>query len=477
MRRLLTSTSIRTRLLVAYIGIILLGFSGLTVLAGGQITTAVRADYGQRLQNEVQLIAQGIVPSADAYNKGQINDDGLRAAFASYETQVGGKLSFFPRPDAPETRETPRVSFFNMPELETALRGGIVVVERSNEAGEDTFYSAAPVIHEGHIEGLIQVAVPAQNLQNLVVQRWIVLGLGFALLTTLAMVAAFWLSRTIIQPLYKLRESAIRLSQGDFTHRVSPVGKDEIGAVARAFNEMAAQVQSMLEEQRAFASNTSHELRTPLTAIQLRTEALRHDTTLDDETARRYIEEIDNEVAGLGNLVQDLTLLARFDAGRAELGHAEIDFVRLATSLCQQVAPQATAKDVQVTLDAPAEPVLVNASLNHLMVVFRNVLDNALKYTPSGGKVAWCIKKVDDGAQHTIMDNGSGIAPQHMPHLFERFYRADKAHSRDIPGTGLGLALVKSIVEAYGGRITIESAGVGKGTTVRVFWPEHPSAT
>jgi signal transduction histidine kinase len=479
MRRMLArlgATSIRIRLLVAYIGIILLGFSGLTVLAGGQITTAVRADYGQRLQNEIRLVAQGLVPSADAYNHGQIDENGLRAGYADYETQTGGKLTFYALADPQPGKPPSRQSFYNMPELETALRGGIIVVERPNDTGESTFYSAAPVIHNGHVEGLIQLAVPAQNLQGIVVQRWAVLGIGFALLTSLAIVAAFWLSRSIIQPLYKLRESAIRLSQGDFSHRVKPVGKDEIGAVAKAFNEMAAQVQSMLEEQRAFASNTSHELRTPLTAIQLRAEALRHDTTLDEETARRYVEEIDNEIAGLGNLVQDLTLLARFDAGRAELGNAQIDFVRLATNLCQQVSDQAKEKNVQVSLDAPTEPRLVNASLNHLTVVFRNVLDNALKYTPSGGKIAWCIKDVDCGTQHTVQDNGSGIAPQHLPHLFERFYRADKAHSRDIPGTGLGLSLVNSIVEAYGGRITIASEGVGKGTTVKVFWPDSPKA-
>jgi signal transduction histidine kinase len=192
---------------------------------------------------------------------------------------------------------------------------------------------------------------------------------------------------------------------------------------------------------------------------------------LDEATARRYIEEIDDEVASLGNLVQDLTLLSRFDAGRAELGHAQIDFARLATNLCQQLSPQAAEKRLELTLLPPDQPVLVNASLNHLTVVFRNLLDNAIKYTPDGGQISWRIQSGESGVCHTIQDTGSGIAPQHLPHIFERFYRADKARSRDIPGTGLGLALVKSIVEAYGGHITVESDGVGKGTTARVYWP------
>lgn len=475
----LTSTSIRTRLLVAYVGIILIGFSGLTLFSGGQITAAVRADYEQRLQNEIRLIAQGIAP-AYAAAKGQVDDPQLSAAIKNYEAQIGGQLTLYPMGDgdippdgghAPPGNDPHRGSFFNMPEMETALRGETVLVERANSSGENTLYTAAPIASSGQLGGLIQLAVPTQALQNIVLQRWAVLGVVFILLTSLALLATWWLSQSIIQPLYKLRESAIHLSQGDFSHRVKTTWNDEIGEVAHAFNEMADEVQSMLEEQRAFASNTSHELRTPLTAIRLRTEALRHDETLDDETARKYVEEIDDEVARLGNLVQDLTLLSRFDAGRAELGHGQIDCVRLATSLYQQVAAQAREKDVQLVLRAPETPILVHASLTHLTVAFRNLLDNALKYTPDGGKIVWQIEEAEKGVCHTIQDTGQGIAAQHLPHIYERFFRADKAHSRDIPGTGLGLALVKSIVEAYGGRITIESEGVNKGTTVRVYWP------
>ncbi|MBZ0297910.1 MAG: cell wall metabolism sensor histidine kinase WalK, partial [Anaerolineae bacterium] len=311
------------------------------------------------------------------------------------------------------------------------------------------------------------------NLQAVVLQRWLALGLVFIILTSLALSAALWLSRSIIQPLYKLRDSAVRLSKGDFTHRVAYSGTDEVGEVALAFNEMAQEVESMIEEQRAFASNTSHELRTPLTTIRLRTEALRTDKTLDGATTQRYIQEIDNEVARLSDLVQDLTLLSRFDAGRSELGQDEIDFVRLAHSLQQQFVPQTNDHHIHITLQLPAQPMLVKASLNHLLVVFRNLLDNAIKYTPNGGEITWEIKEAGDTILNVIHDTGQGIALEHLPHLFERFYRADKARTRNMPGTGLGLALVKSIVDAYGGQIRIESDGIGQGTTVYVSWPRE----
>jgi two-component system sensor histidine kinase VicK len=250
-------------------------------------------------------------------------------------------------------------------------------------------------------------------------------------------------------------------------------GTDEIGEVAHAFNEMATQVESMLEEQRAFASNTSHELRTPLTTIRLRTEALRYDKTLEEDVARRYIAEIDDEVVRLGHLVQDLTLLSRFDAGRAELGQEQVDMQRFATSLRDQLCLAANDKHITIRLALPDEPISMNASINHLTVIFRNLLDNAIKYTPPGGEVVWQIEAVGGEVHHVVRDSGHGIETNDLPHIFERFYRVDKAHSRNTPGTGLGLALVKSIVEAYGGRVSIDSSGIDQGTTVSVFLPQR----
>lgn len=474
----LKNTKIRTRLLVVYLGIIFGGFSILTIIAGGEINTAVRAEYEQHLQDEIRLITQGVTASLG--NK-QVDLTTLNTTLQSYEPQTGGKLTAYALsgPDGDDQRNSPdsgagprggRGGFFNMPEMETALRGEVVLVERNDDAGVATLYTAAPIGTGPQYSAVVQLAVPASSLEGIILQRWAALGVGLLLVTALSLLAALWLSRTIIQPLYTLRESAVRLSQGDLSHRVNLERHDEIGEVGQAFNNMANQVQSMLEEQRAFASNTSHELRTPLTAVQLRAEALIDDSTLDAETTKRYTQEIADEIARLSNLVQDLTLLSRFDAGRADLGKEEIDFVRLANNLSQPYAQQARERNISLTLSAPQESVLVKASLVHLTVVFRNILENALKYTPNGGHISWNIQVTANGVDNVIQDNGQGISSTDLPHIYERFYRADKAHSRNIPGTGLGLSLVKSIVDAYGGQIRIESEGVGKGTTVTIVW-------
>lgn len=478
-------TSIHTRLMIMSLGIILVGFSGLTVIAGSQIETAARVDYEQQLQDKVRLLAQNISTSVGNQDISHFSSSQQNSLLQRFAPQVDGKLTLYLLDQPPSDQHQlppddrghgPKGSFGSMPEVEAVVHGGSALDERKNSAGLDTFYTAAPITLTGKsgLVGILQLAVPASSLVTIIIQRWIILGISFALLTTCALLAALLLSRSITRPLEQLRTSALRLSQGDFSQRVKFPGKDEITEVARAFNEMAHQVQSMLDEQRAFASNTSHELRTPLTAIRLRTEALRYDTTLDTTTARQYIEEIDDEVAHMSNLVQELILLSQFEAGRAEVGHDQIDLVRMASLLVHEFTPQAQAKQIELTLVAPKISVLITANMSHLIMVFRNLLDNALKYTPDHGAVTWTIQVNEHEVTHTIRDTGQGIPAVALPLLFERFYRADKARSRDIPGTGLGLAIVKTIIDFYHGHIAIKSAGINQGTTVYVYWPYQP---
>jgi signal transduction histidine kinase len=262
----------------------------------------------------------------------------------------------------------------------------------------------------------------------------------------------------------------MQMAQGNFSQRLPDMRRDEFGEVANAFNYMAGQVEAMIEEQRAFASNASHELRTPLTTIRLRSEALR-DGELDQATAQQYLVEIDEEVRRLGDLVQDLMMLSRLDAGRLEAGRERIDPIRLARQLLAEIAPQAESRRITLQLDAPQALPPVTAGQAHLMIVFRNLLNNALKYTPDGGSITWQIRETGDAIQHTISDTGQGIAAEDLPRVFDRFYRVDKSRSRTMPGVGLGLSLVRMIVEFYGGTIDLQSEGIGQGVTVTVVWP------
>jgi signal transduction histidine kinase len=481
--------SLRSRLILAYTGLIVTGFAGLALLAGQQISHSARRDHEIRLTNEVILIARGLAQYAGDNRLGSLTSIRLEAIITDYAEKTGATLSLFlldPPPSTLNPDQSDRSQQSSLPdaarripaaarglrEVESASHNEITITHRKDENGRDTIYTAAPIVNGPFFFGYVQLSEPASTLERAVYERWAVLGLGVLGITFVALLASIWLSTSLIRPLVELRESARRISRGELSHRVGHQRQDEIGEVAVAFNHMVDQVQAMIEEQRAFASNTSHELRTPLTTMRLRTEALRHDITLDEEDRQRYIIEVDEELFRLSGLVEDLILLSRFDAGHAQVGEERIDLVRLARSLQQSTVLHAADKQITLELVVNSdEPVLMGASLNHMTVLCRNLLDNAIKYTPPGGFVTWQIGVDGQAAVITVQDTGHGIAPENLPRVFDRFYRADKSRSRAVQGTGLGLSLVKSIIDTYGGQIKIESPGLSKGTTVTIHLP------
>lgn len=318
--------SIRTRLLLVNLGLLVVGFVGMSLFAGAQITTGLHVDYEQRLMSEIKLIAQGIAPAAATFARDESNEQALAAAFAPYEAQMGGALQLYFTGRSIEQYIGKNTIRHPLPHPEPVEFGAAVaeqpvVSQRVVEDGTIHLFTAASVLNGGHVIGLVQLNVPIRTIQTLIVQRWVTLILGMIVLTLCAALLVGWIAHQMLGSLRQLQESAARLAQGDLTHRIASSAADEIAAVAQAFDTMAERIQSMLEAQHTFASNTSHEFRTPLTAIQLRTEALKRSPTLAQDTgARKYLDEIDSEVARLTSMVQGLTLLARMDEDRLELG-------------------------------------------------------------------------------------------------------------------------------------------------------------
>lgn len=468
--------SIRTRLLLVIIGLLAIAFVGMSLFAGAQITAGLRVDYEQRLMSDIKLIAQGIAPAAAAFARDESDAQALSAAFAPYEAQTGGSLRLYFTGNPLEQYSGDNTAQNPVPhpephEIETLFTGQTVVHQRAADDGTVHLFTAASVINAGEVIGLVQLSVPASALQALIMQRWGTLAAGMIALTICAALLVGWITYRMLGSLRQLQNSAERLAKGDLKHRIASPSSDEIGAVAHAFNTMAEQIQSMLEAQQTFASNASHEFRTPLTTIQLRTETLKRSPALaQDVVGRKYLDEIESEIVRLTSMVQGFTLLARLDTDRMELGRDQVDIVRFASALRNQMLPQAEAKEITLSLSAPDKAIHIHVNLAHLTLVFRNLLDNALKYTPNGGSVRWSLVCEEQIMIHTLTDTGIGIAPEHLPHLFERFYRADRARLRDVPGSGLGLSIVAAIVQAYGGDIQINSPGVNQGTTVTVRW-------
>lgn len=468
--------SLRTRLILAYAGLIVVGFAALAVFAGQQISTAAEEDYEKQLEAQAALMAEGLSDTVGYFIDGRILPSELASFVRAQARRAGVRLTVMDHEGEiwiDSSGITPGDDQTSNPEIVAALDGRIVHDLRANESGAMMLYTAAPIYEGTELIGVVQLSSPAGIIDAAVRRRWSVLAGGILALTAIALGASLWLSASMTRPLADLRAAAMDVAGGDFSRRLPEDRNDEIGQLAVTYNHLARQVEAMLAEQRAFAANASHELRTPLTTIRLRTEALRNGE-LDEETADRYLAEVDDEVTRLSALVEDLILLARLDAGRLEPGVEPIDPLRLARGLLRELEPQAAARDVALTFDAPDHLPGVHAAQTHLRVAWRNLLENAIKYTPPGGRVTWHLAADDGWLCAQITDSGEGIDPDDLPHLVERFYRADKARTRRVAGAGLGLSLTQLIAEYYGAELAISSPGVGQGTTAELRWPLTP---
>ncbi|MEM7346704.1 MAG: HAMP domain-containing sensor histidine kinase [Chloroflexota bacterium] len=280
-----------------------------------------------------------------------------------------------------------------------------------------------------------------------------------------------WLANALTKPLTQLRQTAQQMAAGNLDTRASTNAPGEVATLAHDFNAMAEAVENMVAQQKAFASNAAHELRTPLTAIILRTETLLEDNP-DPALTQQYITEIDAEAQRLNRLVEDLRLLSRLDANKLVLSRDQVDVGQVAQHLARTFQPQIKEKGLIYSTVVNTDMPYVQASVTHIQIVLRNLIENAIKYTPEQGAITVSVVAIGGNIQVTVQDNGIGVEKAHLSHLFNRFYRVDKARNRAIPGTGLGLSLVQSIVSLYGGTISISSEGIGHGTTVLLTLPQ-----
>jgi two-component system, OmpR family, phosphate regulon sensor histidine kinase PhoR len=221
---------------------------------------------------------------------------------------------------------------------------------------------------------------------------------------------------------------------------------------------------------RDFVANVSHELKTPLTSISGYAETLLGDTA-DAGTTRRFLGTILSNARRMQRLVDDLLDLSRIEAGRWQPTRSEVGVAAVARESWASLAGRAGAARVELAFDVPPDAAAVDADLDALRQILTNLLDNSLRYTPEGGRITCLTRRVESGVAVSIRDQGAGITREHLPRIFERFYRADSARSRDEGGTGLGLAIVKHLVEAHGGRVHAESER-GSGTTVTCVFPD-----
>lgn len=270
------------------------------------------------------------------------------------------------------------------------------------------------------------------------------------------------LSRRIVAPLRAMTTASRRIAEGKYDERVSVASKDELGQLGESFNQMAEQLEQVEAMRRQLIGDVSHELRTPLTAIKGSMEGLIDGVLSAD--AETY-EQIRAEAERLSRLVDDLQELSRVEAHAYPLDFREVDISSLVATAIKRLTPTARAKRITLTSSLPRDLPRLHADEDRLGQVLTNLTANGIQYTPEGGAVTISVERRNGEIQISVADTGVGIPPEHLAHIFTRFYRVDKSRSRALGGgSGIGLTIARHLVEAHGGRIWAESEGEGKGS-------------
>lgn len=320
------------------------------------------------------------------------------------------------------------------------------------------------------ILGYSQVALPEAVRDSRL--RTLRAGFGVAIATSAlaACVLASLLVQGWLRTVDAAAESARRIGSGhNLRERLFvPANEDDLARLARAFNELLDRLESAHGTQQRFLADASHELRTPLTVLRGEIEvALRRERPAADY--RDVLESSREEIERLSRLTENLLALARSDAGEALTAAEPVELGALCEKVRASLAARAAAAEVSIEIQAP-EPLWVTGDALALERICWNLADNALRYSPAGETVTLRLERAGASASLQVEDEGLGISAEHLPHLFERFYRVDKARARQDGGAGLGLAIVKALVTAHGGEVRVAST-VGKGSVFTVLLP------
>ena len=490
--------SLRVRLALlssALLGVTLIAFSGVVYFVQAR-TLAEEVD--RALVDRAEVISSAITVSGTALGPGVE----LQLPDADALTATGTLVQFVNLQTGEIEGQSDLLSRFRLAlpvsaEVVAAARSGAARFERVTVSGVSLRVYSRPLVLGRVPIGLVQVARPIGPVEETIGTLRLVLIAGSLASVLLSVLLGLLVARAALRPIGRLTREAEQIGRSqDFGRRVTARGADEVARLARTFNEMLAQLQSAyaarqsvndqlaaaLDSQRRFVADASHELRTPLTTVRGNASLLGRFEQLTPEDRRAVVEQIASEAERMTRLVGDLLTLARADAGQS-LRHERVALAPLLHDVARQA--RTLAEGVVAVSVVPPRDADVMGDPDALRQLLLVLVDNAIKYTPHGGSVTLGLRvdqlsggdpstevKAAQVARISVVDTGIGIARDDVPHIFERFYRADRA--RQTGGTGLGLAIGKWIAEAHGGSIQVESE-VGAGSIFTVTLPLAPA--
>ena len=468
-------------------------FLGITVLVSAVAFYKIKATIGEIVRENLQARAELLIPEArevfrrdsaaagtdsfcrppeDAHSV--LHDLGARTDTRVTIIRADGLVLADSDHDA-----TTMENHFSRPEVQEAFADGSgAFAQRPSQTLGTTllYYAKAVRKPDGTLLGVVRVAVPTEvlhvELDNL---RLAMSGIAF-IGVLLALALGWTIARRVAIPIREMVQVAEAMRAGRYGYKVRTITDDELGRLGASLNRLGSELTNKISElhrletvRRDFVANVSHEIKTPLTSIKGYVETLLEGAVDEPEHSRRFLEKIERNSERLSNLVQDLLSLAKIEAEEDELKLSHIEWAEVMSSVLARNEDAIQQKNLRIKTNTPSAPVLVLGEREAMTQVLDNLLTNAIKYTPGGGLITLTISAKGGVCKLEVEDTGIGIPPEHLGRIFERFYRVDKARSRELGGTGLGLSIVKHLTAAMHGEVQVESTvGVGSRFTVKL---------
>ena len=349
----------------------------------------------------------------------------------------------------------------------TALNGSTGFYGHFNE-GVFRCYYYMPLVLSNRIAGVLVLYEADSEQGSLLLSLQNSVRLVSIIVAVVFLAIAAVLIYVISARLRTIRRGIAPLGDGNYSHRIAMKGSDEFSELGGAFDRLADRLENNEDIRRRFVADASHELKTPIASIRLLSDSILQTDSIDEETTRDFVGDIAVEAERLSNITQHLLTLTNLDNPTA-ISRSPNDLAETARQTVRMLLPLAEAKGVSLTLDAP-ESCFVLSARDELDQIVQNLAENAVKYNVEDGSVTVSVHKQDEDVLLTVKDTGIGIPEEDLPHIFDRFYRVDKARSREAGGTGLGLSIVRDTVRILGGSVDVTSEP-GKGTEFRILLP------
>lgn len=458
-----------SRMLVTYLSIILLIIAMLGLTIGGMFKNQYTVEKETELRREAQEINTVVVTQYMVPEKRSVAKDTLLTTVRKYDAMLQlifndpalGRVVFRNEETAAKWETLSDIDLSQYA-AEVMNKSGDVEISLNDRFTISNIslmtLSRAITDENGDVIGAMFFHTDMSRTNGSIRQVYLDVLLTALIAVILSFLAVTYITGRMTKPIADMNSTIQRFSGGEYEARVEITSSDEVGQLGQSFNEMAKEINALEQSRRSFVANVSHELRSPLTSMRGFLEAMQ-DGTIDKADQPKYLDIVISECVRMTGMVNDLLDLARIESGQYELKIESFDINELVIRTLLTFEARINTKNIEVVPEFAVEYTMVEADKSQMAQVIRNLIDNAIKFSPDGGKLT--VKTAPDKDKKTVylsvMDDGEGIAKEDIPYVFDRFYKAEKAHTPSGSSSGLGLSIVKRIVEQHGQNIWVES--------------------